>query len=61
MNQFFRDQGLEEAVEPLEWADHGFLIHTVPGVFAVELANRLAAVRGVKSVEPNFWQLMESR
>ena len=61
VNQFFRDQGIDEAVEPLKWADRGYLIHTVPGVFAVELASRLAGVGGVKTVEPNFWQLMESR
>ncbi|MXW02514.1 MAG: hypothetical protein F4X59_17080 [Holophagales bacterium] len=59
--RFFEEQGLDEAVEPLDWADLGYLIHTVPGVFAIELANRLAGLPGVKAVEPNFWQLRVSR
>ncbi|MXW02518.1 MAG: hypothetical protein F4X59_17060 [Holophagales bacterium] len=61
VDQFFKEHGLDKAIEPLGWSDRSYMIHTVPGVFAIELADQLAGLHGVKTVEPNFWQPMEGR
>ena len=52
---FLVEHGLDESVTPVEWRKNGYVVSTVPGTFAVELANRLASLGGVDLAVPNFW------
>ena len=52
---FLMEHGIDESVTPVQWRKNGFIVNTVPGAFAIELANRLAGLPGVDLAVPNFW------
>ena len=53
---FLVEHGLDESTTPVQWRKNGYVVSTVPGTFAVELANRLAGLAGVDLAVPNFWR-----
>ena len=58
---FLVEHGLDESVTPVEWRKNGYIVSTVPGAFAVELASRLAGLAGVDLAVPNLWTEVVSR
>ena len=55
VDSFLEARGLSESVTRMDGFRNGYLVHTLPGAFAIQLAFELGALLGVEFAEPNFW------
>ena len=58
---FLDQHGIAEGARSFEHLANAYAVRTAPGMPAIELANRLAALEGVVLSTPNFWREVEAR
>ena len=62
VDKFFAGNDIQaDQVMPLEFLDNGFFVETEPGFPSLELANSLAAQKGVTVSSPNWWREMQTK
>ena len=62
VNSFFSRNGIKrDQVSELSYATNGFFVETDPGFPSLELANKLAAQKGVIISSPNWWTQVATR
>ena len=62
VNSFFARNGIKrDRVSELSYATNGFFVETDPGLPSLELANKLAAQKGVIISSPNWWTQVTTR
>ena len=62
VNSFFARNGIKrDRVSDLSYATNGFFVETDPGFPSLELANKLAAQKGVIISSPNWWTQVTTR
>lgn len=62
VNAFFARNGIKrDQVSELSYAANGFFVETAPGFPSLDLANKLAAQKGVIISSPNWWTQVATR
>ena len=62
VNGFFAQNNISKArISQLDYVTNGFFVRTEPGFPSLELANALAAQKGVVVSSPNWWREVEAR
>ncbi len=61
VDSFLEQEGLADTATPLGRIPNAYTVHTAPGMAAVELANRLASMDGVRIAAPNWWRDLRAR
>ena len=62
VNGFFARNNISKArISELDYIPNGFFVRTEPGFPSLELANALAAQKGVVVSSPNWWREIEAR
>ena len=62
VNRFFARNNISKArISELDYIPNGFFVRTEPGFPSLELANALAAQKGVLVSSPNWWREIEAR